>query len=1107
MKKLLLCFILIAGGVAFAADDLTDEISPWEYWRHGFEAYERGEQFYNAHKREKALTEYLKAKQAFLKVKQAKPNWRQDIIMQRVKLCDEKISLLKYDNPHSREPTQTVDDRYSYPTSTQPTHKTHNTRYNDDDQFTFASEPTKNTVVPRPESREIKLLKSQLKDYRAKLFSALVKLEEYRNKDKRNSNALSEIEDLIKEKSEINRKYQLMLQKYTTLQHQQQIPQAEKNALNNKLIAEKMHSDLLEQKVKMYQNNIAQLENELETLKQNQRKDQFSVRKSDAKITALEDEIKRLNHNIVVQSEQAKKLSIELEKQQYINGIEQHNIKGYKARLQTLTEWLNNSGKDSAATINQKIARENIAITKQLSEAQSKNDDLLRENLKLKNDLSEAHVNITQIKSLLSAAETAKLALKQRLSLSSQQARKASGNSTLQTAEMKKLRMENRQLKQDLNLFGKSYSKRSETAEPSTVSQYKLIIDKLNAQLATEKSSSQQYKLTHAATQQKLIKLKDEYSKLKANNLDLTEENKNLKAFVKDYDALTKAHDKLKEQFSQNLKKVKELTALKQRYTALVKDNKTLTDKLTASKRAKTNQIVLPVKTENKITQLNKALAALRQTNSSLTSKMAEYVTKIKQLEKQQTALTAQVDKLKHAQVKTAKLKKTELGNRANLAQTIKQLQGKISSTSKKLALTQKNQLALKKQLTAKISELNQLKTTLANNRNTQANRKKQLTEQRTEITQLKNMLQNSKQEIAKYQAQLKERIQQAVKIQKTTPQQLPEKLSDQQIAFLLQEGIQSENSNDYEAAAWHYKKILSNIPDHPEANRRLGLINLSRGNYNAAARELEKALRAAPKDAELLLAFAAALVHNGKNKAALVTVKQALTITPDNSRAYIIKGTILQHLKQNKAAEDSFRHSLSLSPDSAEANLKLAQILVKDNTQQKAAGNYYRKALKLGATNDMMLDKIFAIKATAKASEAVSTLRQMASQHEAQKNYVAAAWCYSQLLALDKHNPAIKLKYATVLLLDNKPKQALPLLKATVTTAKDKLTGLLLLGANYLMLNNTAEATKIYRQALLLLKAAPKYRLPAAVKQLNTTLKNKLGNSAGKEFAIINKR
>jgi Tfp pilus assembly protein PilF len=1130
MKNLLLCFMLVLGGVIFGADDMNDEeLSPWEYWRQGFESFERGEQLRSGNKQEEALTEYLKAKRAFLKVKQAKPNWRQDVIMQRVKQCDDKITQLQYSKELSRGRNQSNNTRYN-PSSNQSQGQ-NDFRYNKD-QFTFTKQNSAQSTNPTSESRQIKLLKSQLKDYREKLFTALVSLEDYRNKDKRSSNALGEIENLIKEKSNLNRKYQLLLEKYSNLQRKQQMPQAEKYSLNNKLIEEKMRSDLFEQKVKMYQSNIVKLENDIATLKQRNRNDKFSVHKSDSRITGLEDEIKRLTRNVSNHREQAQKVSLELEKMKYINEIEQRNAKRYKTRLATMNEWLNNSDKTKAAAINQKVARENIAITKQLSKLQSQNDTLLRESLTLKNKLSEEHANMTQLKNMLSTSETEKLQLKQRLNKSSDRARRNSGDSTLQNAAITKLRQENRQLREDLNLFGKSYTKRSGTADESTVSQYKMIIDKLNAELANEKASRQQYKVTHKSGQNELMKLEDSNTKLKEANLDLNEENKNLKAFVKDYSAAMKGNEELKKQLNASNATNKGFINLKKEHQELLKRHKTMSDKLKQIERSKSKQIVVPVKAQADSNKLKEEIKRLRQQNSSMATKTAEYIAMITKLEKEQESLAAHVGKSKKNQTKEAQLKKTQDEKTAKLATTIKQLQAKISSTAKNLAKAQKNQNENNNQLTKKSAEVTQLQATIDKIRKTQNKNKKLLAKKGTEVSRLKAvldktqnenkttlaarsteisrleaMLSGSRKDTAKYQTQLKQRIKQAVKIKKTAPQQLPGKLSDHQIAFLLQEGVQAEKSNDYEAAAWHYRKIITNIPAHPEANRRLGLISLNQGNYSKATQQLEKALRAAPKDTELLLAFAGALSNSNKNKAALVTVKQAMILAPENSRVYILNGTILQQLKKNNAAEASFRQALKYSPNSAEANLKLAQLLSRDKKSHKEAGEYYRKALKLGAANDRMLDKIFSVKTTSSESEAVTALRQMASQHENKKDYVAAAWCYSQLLALDKNNSKIKLKYATVLLLDEKPDQALPLIKSSLATTKDKLNALLLLGANYLMLNKTAEASKIYKQAMPLLKAAPKYRLPAAIKMINTSIKNKMGNKVGKEFELINKR
>ena len=177
--------------------------------------------------------------------------------------------------------------------------------------------------------------------------------------------------------------------------------------------------------------------------------------------------------------------------------------------------------------------------------------------------------------------------------------------------------------------------------------------------------------------------------------------------------------------------------------------------------------------------------------------------------------------------------------------------------------------------------------------------------------------------------------------------------------------------------------------------------------------------------------------------------------------------------------------------------------MLVVNKKDLKLANDCYRKALKLGAAHDPMLDKKFSIK-KATDSEAIAALQQMVAEHEAKKDYVAAAWCYAQLLERDKNNSELKLKYGTTLLLDGKLKQSLPLLIAAEGKVKDKLSAQLLLAANYRLLGKTSQADKNYQQALILLKSTPKYRQTAAVKQLNMTIKKRFGTKAGKEFKQI---
>ena len=102
MKKLSLIFM-----VTVCAFFLYADVSPWDAWRMAYTTYEQGEEF-----RDKG--DYLKARDAFSKaleyykmVRQARPDWNQKVISERIADCEkEKGRMNSFLGPSSREKKQ-----------------------------------------------------------------------------------------------------------------------------------------------------------------------------------------------------------------------------------------------------------------------------------------------------------------------------------------------------------------------------------------------------------------------------------------------------------------------------------------------------------------------------------------------------------------------------------------------------------------------------------------------------------------------------------------------------------------------------------------------------------------------------------------------------------------------------------------------------------------------------------------------------------------------------------------------------------------------------------------------------------------------------------------
>jgi hypothetical protein len=78
-----------------ANDKAKEKFSPWAAWRKGFSSFEEGKQKGKKGKHKQALEEYQKAYQYYTSIKQARPGWNQQIIINRIKMSQLEISKLK----------------------------------------------------------------------------------------------------------------------------------------------------------------------------------------------------------------------------------------------------------------------------------------------------------------------------------------------------------------------------------------------------------------------------------------------------------------------------------------------------------------------------------------------------------------------------------------------------------------------------------------------------------------------------------------------------------------------------------------------------------------------------------------------------------------------------------------------------------------------------------------------------------------------------------------------------------------------------------------------------------------------------------------------------
>ena len=205
MKNKIIAALLLTA-IIITAGSGTLRLSPWDAWRMAYTTYEQGEEF-----RDKG--DYLKARDAFSKaleyyqmVRQARPDWNQKVISERIADCEkEKGRMNAFLGPSTREKKQ--------------------------ETASSRAEPSlgKNQEV-------IQL--------RKELSLAKAELEELRRKNETRKNYESEISSLLRDQRILNERYALLEKRYRAQEEKLALPDTKLRQLEDQLVAIRMQLDL-----------------------------------------------------------------------------------------------------------------------------------------------------------------------------------------------------------------------------------------------------------------------------------------------------------------------------------------------------------------------------------------------------------------------------------------------------------------------------------------------------------------------------------------------------------------------------------------------------------------------------------------------------------------------------------------------------------------------------------------------------------------------------------------------------------------------------------------------------------------------------------------------
>ena len=551
-------FMAVAVPNAFAADDdenSEEEFSPWEAWRKGFSYFEKGEQSREKGENKEALAFYKKACQCYLSVKKARPKWNQQIIGSRINMCQREIKKL----------TEKI--------GTAVTEKAGS-----------RIEQTENITA------ELQTTKTELLNYKKKLFSALIELNELRQRNKQQKNTAEQIEDLMREKRILSEEYKLLQEKFTNLQNEKSKPNLNEQRLKAQLVDIKIKNDLLTQRLKLQQEKEKDLNEEMASLYGYRTKTKTDIQELNKTIENLQYKIKKAEEANTGESLKYRKVRDKVKSLETYNKQLASSLKDKDKEIEKLEGWLKQLREKSGSQseIQQEIQKNNQLITKKYKNLKKDNEKNIREIQQLNSLLRENNVTAVQLKK-----------------------------------DFQELNNQKETIAKEYKLLRKSYDQ-LQIVQNDSAKEVKMLQGKLRTAEDLVKTYSEKYEWT----KNKLDSRSD------SDMQNISSLNKQIRQLSKSIDTKTVTNKSLKF----------ELNSIKAKYQNLKTNFDALKE---ANKRLKVNEKILAQETENSKT-LKEENSKLRAENKhiqtqnakTIAQKEKEYQDKIQ--EKEQKLLTLQ---------------------------------------------------------------------------------------------------------------------------------------------------------------------------------------------------------------------------------------------------------------------------------------------------------------------------------------------------------------------------------------------------------------------------------------------------------------------------------
>lgn len=145
------------------------------------------------------------------------------------------------------------------------------------------------------------------------------------------------------------------------------------------------------------------------------------------------------------------------------------------------------------------------------------------------------------------------------------------------------------------------------------------------------------------------------------------------------------------------------------------------------------------------------------------------------------------------------------------------------------------------------------------------------------------------------------------------------------ELSETLSTAVATHKSGDLAEAESGYRRILSKIPNHPQALHMQGVIELQRGNVQLAIDLIRRAINVHPGHPEPWVNLGSALRAANENAEAISAFQRAIRLKPDMILAYGELARSLVDLGRYEAAISHCEAAVAIDPRSMPARIQLA--------------------------------------------------------------------------------------------------------------------------------------------------------------------------------------